>query len=304
MSAKKVENSTYFIRDSRDRDFTIISNEFLHDDRLSWKAKGLFTYILSLPENWKIYQSELIKHSPDGETAVKSAIKELKDCGYIAQSREKKNGRFSWEYKIIEAPSKIKTKSQLQKEFDKLVAEVKCAEANGSVSEAEKSVNNVITTTATAEVKAEPVTVKKPVEQKIVAEKPKAKAEAKPKKKPLLEREPESDLEELEKVYLQNWETLYRQKIVQTEKPIINWARARRQEKELIKKYGVPLVKKAIENSFYNKFCVEKGYCLTTILSESVLNGLLNNSSNTGTSCNRGFMIGQGIDRFEGTVDF
>lgn len=97
---------TYFIRHSKQRDYTVMNNTFLRDDKLSWKAKGLFAYILSLPEDWKIYLSELQTHATDGETSLRSAIKELTDNGYIVQKRLKDDkGRWaSYVYQIIENP--------------------------------------------------------------------------------------------------------------------------------------------------------------------------------------------------------
>lgn len=97
---------TYFIRHSKQRDYTVMDNTFLRDDKLSWKAKGLFAYILSLPEDWKIYLNELQTHATDGETSLRSAIKELTDNGYIVQKRLKDDkGRWaSYVYQIIENP--------------------------------------------------------------------------------------------------------------------------------------------------------------------------------------------------------
>ena len=97
---------TYFIRYSKQRDYTVMNNTFLRDDKLSWKAKGLFAYILSLPEDWKIYLNELQTHATDGETSLRSAIKELTDNGYIVQKRLKDDkGRWaSYVYQIIENP--------------------------------------------------------------------------------------------------------------------------------------------------------------------------------------------------------
>lgn len=97
---------TYFIRHSKQRDYTVMNNTFLRDNNLSWKAKGLFAYILSLPEDWKIYLSELQTHATDGETSLRSAIKELTDNGYIVQKRLKDDkGRWaSYVYQIIENP--------------------------------------------------------------------------------------------------------------------------------------------------------------------------------------------------------
>lgn len=62
--------------------FTIISNDFLRDENLSLKAKGLLSYIMSLPDDWKIYFEELTEHQKDGITAVRNAWKELETSGY------------------------------------------------------------------------------------------------------------------------------------------------------------------------------------------------------------------------------
>ena len=40
-------------RVTKDRNYTQIDNRYLHDTRLSLKAIGLFTLILSLPESWE-----------------------------------------------------------------------------------------------------------------------------------------------------------------------------------------------------------------------------------------------------------
>jgi hypothetical protein len=97
---------TYFYRSKKDRNYTVINNTFLKDEGLSWKAKGLFAYILSLPEDWKIYVTELQNHATDGKESLRAAIKELTNCGYILQERVKDNrGRWaSYAYQIIEEP--------------------------------------------------------------------------------------------------------------------------------------------------------------------------------------------------------
>lgn len=98
---------TYFIRHAKERNYTVLDNTFLKDTRLSWKAKGLFAYILSLPEDWKIYISDLQERAADGETSVRSAVKELTEYGYIMQRREKDDkGRWAaYSYIIIENPN-------------------------------------------------------------------------------------------------------------------------------------------------------------------------------------------------------
>lgn len=97
-------DNSYFIREKKDHDYTVMNNTFLKDITLSWKAKGLFAYILSLPDNWKIHQNELITHGADGITAFRSAVKELKEHGYIKMNKKSINGRFIYEYLVIEKP--------------------------------------------------------------------------------------------------------------------------------------------------------------------------------------------------------
>lgn len=76
-------------RAKRRTNFTMISNVGLRDERLSFKAKGLLAYMLSLPDDWIFYESELVKHSTDGKASVKSGLKELQETGYLARQRRR-----------------------------------------------------------------------------------------------------------------------------------------------------------------------------------------------------------------------
>ena len=101
-----MENNTIFFREKKDRDYTVINNTVLKDERLSWKAKGLFCYLLSLPEDWNICLNDLQNRSKDGIDGLKSAVKELKEYGYLIQKRNKdEKGRFlKTIYIIVENP--------------------------------------------------------------------------------------------------------------------------------------------------------------------------------------------------------
>lgn len=77
----------------------------LQDKRLSWKAKGLHAYMLSLPNDWKFYDVELEKHAKDGKDSLKTALKELKQFGYMKRERRRnEEGKFDWETLIFEQP--------------------------------------------------------------------------------------------------------------------------------------------------------------------------------------------------------
>jgi hypothetical protein len=98
------------IRISKDKNnpYVIVNKEFVNDPLISWKAKGILLYLLSKPDDWKVYESDIICHSTDGRDSVRSAIKELIENGYIIRSRKRdEKGRLnSAEYVVYEIPSK------------------------------------------------------------------------------------------------------------------------------------------------------------------------------------------------------
>lgn len=79
----------------------------LNDERLSWKAKGIIAYMLSMPDDWVFYIDELVKHSKDGRDAFRSGLKELKDCGYVERKpiKDSETGKIAaWETIVREIP--------------------------------------------------------------------------------------------------------------------------------------------------------------------------------------------------------
>ncbi|HDR6828575.1 TPA: DnaD domain protein [Bacillus thuringiensis] len=93
-------------RVNKDKNYTTINNTGLKDTRLSWKAKGILAYILTLPDDWIFYMEEVTKHSKDGIASLKAGMKELKECGYVKRFPIKgENGKISkWETIIYEVP--------------------------------------------------------------------------------------------------------------------------------------------------------------------------------------------------------
>lgn len=98
----------------------------------------------------------------------------------------------------------------------------------------------------------------------------------KPKKPPLREREPENDMERVEKVYLLNWDSLFSQGKVKTENPIVNWTQTRALLKNLFKSLVPEQIIRAVNNGMADDFILKGGYSLATMLSASVLNRLIN----------------------------
>ena len=90
----------------KETNYTVISNVFLRDERMSLKCKGLLAYLLSLPNDWKLYVSELKDRHKDSITAIYSALKELEELGYLKRERVRKMGRIQGiEYLISETPN-------------------------------------------------------------------------------------------------------------------------------------------------------------------------------------------------------
>lgn len=88
-----------------------MSNYHLKEKNMSLKAKGLLSVMLSLPDDWDYSLSGLIAICKENETAVKSALKELKDFGYIRIDKlmpnETESGRIEYVYNVFEQPQNI-----------------------------------------------------------------------------------------------------------------------------------------------------------------------------------------------------
>ena len=93
-------------RIERTRDYTVMSNHHLRDKALSLKSKGLFSMMLSLPEDWNYTTRGLAKICKEGVDAIGGALRELEAAGYIVRHQMRDwQGRISdTEYVIYEQP--------------------------------------------------------------------------------------------------------------------------------------------------------------------------------------------------------
>ena len=93
-------------RVEKTHDYTVMANHHLRDERLSLKAKGLLSMLLSLPDDWEISIRGLASIVTDGVGAVQTGINELIEAGYIVRRRQHADtGAFAgFEYIIHEIP--------------------------------------------------------------------------------------------------------------------------------------------------------------------------------------------------------
>lgn len=82
-------------RCQRVQGFTIVSNMARNDSSISFKAFGLLSYIMGLPENWDINVDHLVSVRPDGRTAIYSALNELIEAGYVVRRRRYQDGKVA-----------------------------------------------------------------------------------------------------------------------------------------------------------------------------------------------------------------
>lgn len=83
-----------FLRKEHKENYTCISNDIFKSD-LSLKARGMLCTMLSLPDDWEFSENGVQAILKDGQTSVRSAIKELESAGFLSRTRERdENGRM------------------------------------------------------------------------------------------------------------------------------------------------------------------------------------------------------------------
>ena len=93
------------LRNKLTSNFTIVPNEIVNDSRLSMKAKSIFLYLLSKPDDWDFYIQNIADSCTDGKNAIQTGLKELEEHGYLMRKKKVNEiNRFDgWEY-IMKLP--------------------------------------------------------------------------------------------------------------------------------------------------------------------------------------------------------
>ena len=71
------------IRVQKNTDYTVMANFHLRDRNLSLKAKGLLSYMLSLPDDWDYSVSGLTKICKESTNCINNILKELEANNYL-----------------------------------------------------------------------------------------------------------------------------------------------------------------------------------------------------------------------------
>lgn len=97
------------VRVNKTKNYTVLSNFHFKEKKMSLKAKGLLSLMLSLPDSWNYTIAGLCSLSKDGKDSVMSGLAELEKFGYLIRTQTtNEKGQFSGiEYNIYEQPQEV-----------------------------------------------------------------------------------------------------------------------------------------------------------------------------------------------------
>jgi hypothetical protein len=67
--------------------FTIISNDHLRDERLSWASRGLLAWLCSHAEGYEITEATIVAAGPMKRDGIRTLLRELEGLGYLRRDR-------------------------------------------------------------------------------------------------------------------------------------------------------------------------------------------------------------------------
>ena len=73
----------------KNKNYTVMSNYHLRDKNLSYKAKGLLSFMLSIPEDWDYSINGLVSISKEEVKAIRNILQELQRYGYLVIEKNK-----------------------------------------------------------------------------------------------------------------------------------------------------------------------------------------------------------------------
>jgi hypothetical protein len=129
-----------------------MSNYHFKEKKMSLKAKGLLSLMLSLPDDWDYSISGLATLSKDGKDSIMSALAELEKFGYLSRTQTTNHkGQFSGiEYNIFEEPQRESavsdnTNSAIKKTEKRHTEKQGQLNTNPSITKENKDINELST---------------------------------------------------------------------------------------------------------------------------------------------------------------
>ena len=131
--------------------FTIIPNDIIRNKSLSDRARFLFCYMASMPDEWKFYQGVMAKELGYTKDTLRKYIDELIETGYLQKEERRIKGKFdSFFYTINYEPSGKKADTVKSRDGEKPTRE-KSALINKDF----KEINTIINTNLNKDIENE-----------------------------------------------------------------------------------------------------------------------------------------------------
>ena len=90
----------------KETNYTTIDNNVFKNKELSYRATGLLTTMLSLPDDWDFTEMGLVALKKESRETIRKTLKELEEHGYLTRTRNRDDkGRLTdTNYDIYETP--------------------------------------------------------------------------------------------------------------------------------------------------------------------------------------------------------
>lgn len=85
--------------------FVVVPNSAVNDERLSFRARGLLTYMLGRPPGWRFSGKRLSMVTTEGREAVLTALRELSHYGYYRVTKLRDGSRWVIITEVASCPS-------------------------------------------------------------------------------------------------------------------------------------------------------------------------------------------------------
>lgn len=111
-----------------DTGFTQVPNAVLYDKRLSLRAKGIYAYLFSKPNNWQFHIKQIQNELQETAGQIRAYIKQLIDLGYIAKKQYNEHGLFGGMIYEFTDPAKIMNRCVENTEyFEDMASKIPCS---------------------------------------------------------------------------------------------------------------------------------------------------------------------------------
>lgn len=89
--------------------FESLSRDVLQDERMSYRARGIWASLISRPDGWRTDSETLARQGKEGREAVRTALKELEQFGLLGRERvqDPETGAWGWVWIVGQDPAAV-----------------------------------------------------------------------------------------------------------------------------------------------------------------------------------------------------